>query len=37
VTCPLCNGHGEVEEATATEFDEVWNEEDDATRGDVSG
>jgi hypothetical protein len=37
VTCPLCNGHGEVEEATAAEFDEVWNEEEDATRGDVTG
>jgi hypothetical protein len=37
VTCPLCNGHGEVDEETATEFEEVWSEEEDALRGDVSG
>jgi hypothetical protein len=37
VTCPLCNGHGEVDQETAIEFDEVWNEEDDTARGDVSG
>jgi hypothetical protein len=37
VTCPLCNGHGEVDEATATEFEEVWSDEEDALHGDVSG
>jgi hypothetical protein len=37
VTCPLCNGHGEVDEETAAEFEEVWSEEEDALRGDVSG
>jgi len=45
VTCPLCNGHGEVEEALAAEFHEVWDEEesedeegeDDESRADVQG
>ncbi len=37
VTCPLCNGHGEVEEELAAEFDEVWNEDEDAVDADVKG
>jgi hypothetical protein len=33
VTCPLCNGHGEVDQDTAAEFDEVWSgdEEEEET------
>ena len=37
ITCPLCNGHGEVDEETAAEFEEVWSDEDEELRGDVSG
>jgi hypothetical protein len=37
VTCPLCNGHGEIEEALAAEFDEVWNEDEDAIDADIKG
>jgi hypothetical protein len=37
VTCPLCNGHGEIDEALAEEFDEVWNEDEDAIDADVKG
>jgi hypothetical protein len=29
VTCPLCNGHGEVEEGTADEFAEVWGDDEE--------
>lgn len=29
VTCPLCNGHGEVDEEVAAEFEEVWGEEEE--------
>jgi hypothetical protein len=27
VTCPLCNGHGEVTEELAGEFEDVWGED----------
>jgi hypothetical protein len=37
VTCPLCNGHGEVEQALAEEFEEVWGEDEDAIDADVKG
>jgi hypothetical protein len=37
VTCPLCNGHGEIDESLAEEFDEVWNEDEDAIDADVKG
>jgi len=37
VTCPLCNGHGEVDEDLAAEFAEVWGEEEDGTDADVQG
>jgi len=37
VTCPLCNGHGEIEVALAEEFDEVWNEDESAIDADVKG
>ncbi len=37
VTCPLCNGHGEIEEALAAEFDEVWSEDEGAIDADVKG
>jgi hypothetical protein len=37
VTCPLCNGHGEVEEALAAEFEEVWGDEEDEIDADVKG
>ena len=29
VTCPLCNGHGEVNQDTADEFDEVWGDDEE--------
>lgn len=29
VTCPLCNGHGEVDEDLAAEFEELWAEDDE--------
>ena len=29
VTCPLCNGHGEVDEELAAEFDEAWGEDEE--------
>lgn len=29
VTCPLCNGHGEVDQELAAEFEEVWGEEEE--------
>lgn len=37
VTCPLCNGHGEIDQSLAEEFDEVWNGEEDAIDADVKG
>ncbi len=39
VTCPLCNGHGEVDEELATEFDEVWGEDgdEDSIHADIQG
>ena len=37
VTCPLCNGHGEIEEALAAEFDEVWNDDESEIDADVKG
>jgi len=37
VTCPLCSGHGEVDEALAAEFEEVWGEEEDGIDADVKG
>ena len=37
VTCPLCNGHGEIAEALAEEFNDVWNEDEDAIDADVKG
>ena len=39
VSCPLCHGHGEVEDALAREFYEVWNEEgrEEPVDADVKG
>jgi hypothetical protein len=38
VTCPLCNGHGEVDEELAAEFEEAWGEEEEDTiDADVQG
>jgi hypothetical protein len=28
VRCPLCKGHGQVDEDVADEFDEVWGEDE---------
>lgn len=36
VTCPLCSGHGEIDETLASEFQEVWAE-DEAADTDVRG
>ncbi|MEX0683652.1 MAG: hypothetical protein WD904_13065 [Dehalococcoidia bacterium] len=42
VTCPLCDGTGEVDEEIAAEFSEVWEEAefeeyDEAAKGDIQG
>jgi len=42
VTCPLCDGTGEVDEEIANEFAEVWesaefDETDERAQGDIQG